>query len=148
MVQSQAIANGAERYHHPGGYTEYPGHPLLAREMVMRAVRDGFDVATSEVLPNRHTRARGIGQSFAFIYRQIMRDRVIPNVVRQRRRERIHALELTRFQVRSGDTPLSRVPGLCVTEARPRGIVVALFYPFTVRWQRAKMPCESALSAV
>jgi OH-DDVA oxygenase len=80
MVPSQAIANGAERYHHPGGYTEYPGHPLLAREMVMRAVRDGFDVATSEVLPNRHTRASGIGQSFAFIYRQIMRDRVIPNV--------------------------------------------------------------------
>jgi OH-DDVA oxygenase/3-O-methylgallate 3,4-dioxygenase len=80
MVSSQSIANVAERYHHPGGYTEYPGHPLLARELVMRAVKDGFDVATSDVLPNRHARASGIGQSFAFIYRQIMRGRVIPNV--------------------------------------------------------------------
>jgi len=71
----------AEWGHSPPAYTEYPGHPALAHTLITSAVKAGFDISTSEKLP-RHPGhwSSGIGHAFGFVYRQIMRDRVIPNV--------------------------------------------------------------------
>ncbi len=67
--------------HTPPRYTEYPGHPELAQHIVRAAVAGGFDVATSQTLPQHADHSvSGIGHAFGFVYRQIMRDRVIPNV--------------------------------------------------------------------
>jgi hypothetical protein len=71
----------AEWGHSPPAYTEYPGHPELARLLIEGAVRAGFDIATSHKLPSHPGHwSSGIGHAFGFIYRQIMRDKVIPNV--------------------------------------------------------------------
>jgi OH-DDVA oxygenase len=71
----------AEWGHSPPAYTEYPGHPDLARRLIESAVHAGFDITTSERLPAHPGHwSSGIGHAFGFVYRQIMRDRVIPNV--------------------------------------------------------------------
>jgi OH-DDVA oxygenase len=71
----------AEWGHSPPAYAEYPGHPALARLLIESAVGAGFDIATSERLPAHPGHwSSGIGHAFGFVYRQIMRDRVIPNV--------------------------------------------------------------------
>jgi OH-DDVA oxygenase len=73
--------HAAEWGHNPPTYTEYPGHPELATRILKQGVRDGFDLARSSKLPEHpgHWNS-GIGHAFGFIYRQIMRDNVIPNV--------------------------------------------------------------------
>lgn len=67
--------------HKPAVFTEYRGHPELANAIITQAVVDGFDVARMSELPkhpeNWHS---GIGHAFGFVYRQIMRDRVVPHV--------------------------------------------------------------------
>lgn len=71
----------AEGGYSPPAYTEYPGHPRLARHIVRAAVAGGFDVATSRTLPQHQGHwTSGIGHAFGFVYRRIMRDRVIPHV--------------------------------------------------------------------
>jgi OH-DDVA oxygenase/3-O-methylgallate 3,4-dioxygenase len=71
----------AEWGHTPPQYTEYPGHPELAGHLIRSAVAGGYDVATSKTLPNHPGHwTSGIGHAFGFIYRQIMRDKVVPNV--------------------------------------------------------------------
>jgi OH-DDVA oxygenase/3-O-methylgallate 3,4-dioxygenase len=71
----------AERGHKPPQRTEYPGLPDLAERIVREAMASGFDPAVSKILPvNPGHWATGIGHAFGFVYRQIMRDRVIPNV--------------------------------------------------------------------
>lgn len=71
----------AEAGHRPPAYTEYPGHPELANHIVRSVVADHFDVACSRRLPDHPGHwSSGIGHAFGFVYRQIMRDRVIPNV--------------------------------------------------------------------
>jgi OH-DDVA oxygenase len=73
--------HASEWGHKPPQYTEYPGHPELANIIIKQAVVDGLDVAVSSKLPehpeNWHS---GIGHAFGFIYRQIMRDKPVPNV--------------------------------------------------------------------
>ena len=82
--QAKKMAPGihaAEAGHNPPEHTEYPGHPELGRLIIKRAMADNFDVARSSRLPENpgHWNS-GIGHAFGFIYRQIMRDRAIPNV--------------------------------------------------------------------
>jgi len=83
-AQAKKMAPGiheAEAGHNPPQYTEYPGHPDLARHIILQAMADSFDVARSARLPEHpdHWNS-GIGHAFGFIYRQVMRDRVAPNV--------------------------------------------------------------------
>jgi hypothetical protein len=83
-AQAAKMAPGihaAEWGHNPHVYTEYPGHPELATRILKQGVADGFDLARSSKLPENpgHWNS-GIGHAFGFIYRQIMRDTVIPNV--------------------------------------------------------------------
>lgn len=71
----------AEWGHKPPAYAEYPGCPALADHLIGQLVHDGFDITRASELP-RHAGHwhSGIGHAFGFVYRQIMRDRVVPNV--------------------------------------------------------------------
>lgn len=73
--------HAAEWGHNPPERTDYPGHPELAQGIIRQAMTDQFDVARSARLPEHpgHWNS-GIGHAFGFIYRQIMRDKVVPNV--------------------------------------------------------------------
>lgn len=71
----------AEWGHSPPQYTEYPGLPDLATHIMSTAVAQDFDVAASERLPVHPGHwSSGMPHAFGFVYRQIMRDRVVPNV--------------------------------------------------------------------
>jgi OH-DDVA oxygenase len=71
----------AEAGHNPPAFTEYPGHPELGLRIIETAVANGFDVAQSTRVPDHPGHwSSGISHAFGFVYRQIMRDRVIPNV--------------------------------------------------------------------
>lgn len=73
--------HAAEWGHKPPVYTEYPGHPELANRLIGHLVADNFDIARANTLPTHENHWHsGIGHAFGFIYRQIMRDKVIPNV--------------------------------------------------------------------
>jgi hypothetical protein len=73
--------HAAEWGHKPPVYTEYPGHPELANRLIGGLVSDGFDITRANQLPRLENHWHsGIGHAFGFIYRQIMRDQVIPNV--------------------------------------------------------------------
>jgi hypothetical protein len=71
----------AEWGHKPPAYTEYRGHPDLANLLISAASENDFDIARADKLPEHpgHWHS-GIGHAFGFVYRQIMRDKVAPNV--------------------------------------------------------------------
>jgi OH-DDVA oxygenase/3-O-methylgallate 3,4-dioxygenase len=67
--------------HKPDAYTEYPAHRELANRLIGHLVADGFDITRASQLPEHEGHFQsGIGHAFGFIYRQIMRDKVVPNV--------------------------------------------------------------------
>lgn len=71
----------SELGHKPPQYTEYPGNPDLANRLISHLVADGFDITRAAQLPEHEGHFQsGIGHAFGFIYRQIMRDKVVPNV--------------------------------------------------------------------
>lgn len=70
----------AERGHAPPEDAVYPGLPELGRHLIARLTEDGFDIAASSRLPAGSGYCNGIPHAYGFIYRQIMKDRVIPNV--------------------------------------------------------------------
>lgn len=73
--------HAAEWGHKPSVYTEYPGHPELANHLISDLVSNGFDITRASQLPklDNHWHS-GIGHAFGFVYRQIMRDVVVPHV--------------------------------------------------------------------
>ena len=73
--------HAAEWGHKPPQHTNYPGHPDLANLMLRHLTQQGFDINRASELPQHDNHWHsGIGHAFGFIYRQIMRDDVIPNV--------------------------------------------------------------------
>ena len=71
----------AEAGHKPPERREYPGLPDLASGIVREGITSGFDPAVSKSLPeNPGHWSSGVGHAFGFVYRRIMRDRVIPHV--------------------------------------------------------------------
>jgi hypothetical protein len=68
----------AEHGHAPDVYTEYRGQPDLAQHIIKTLMNREFDVAASKVWP-KHAR-NGASHAFGHIYRQVMRDNVVPNV--------------------------------------------------------------------
>ena len=73
--------HAAEWGHKPSSHTEYPGLPVLANKMLRHLTQEGFDINRVSELPEHDDHWHsGIGHAFGFIYRQIMRDSVIPNV--------------------------------------------------------------------
>lgn len=70
----------AERGFAPPDERVYPGHPELGRHMIDSLMDADFDIAASNKLPEGTGYVNGIPHAFGFIYRQIMKDQVIPNV--------------------------------------------------------------------
>ncbi len=71
----------AESGHNPPEYTEYPGVPTLAELIIKYATNDGFDVTQMKELPRHDNHwSSGVGHAFGYIYRQVMRDNVVPNI--------------------------------------------------------------------
>jgi OH-DDVA oxygenase/3-O-methylgallate 3,4-dioxygenase len=68
----------AEHGHATETYTEYPGVPDLGALIIKTLCDREFDVAASKVWP-KHAR-NGVSHAFGHIYRQVMRDKVVPNV--------------------------------------------------------------------
>lgn len=73
--------HAAEWGHKPSAYTEYPGHPELANYLIGNLIANQFDITRANQLPKLpdHWHS-GIGHAFGFVYRQIMRDAVVPHV--------------------------------------------------------------------
>lgn len=70
----------AERGFAPPDDRVYPGHPELGRHIIEHLIEAEFDVASSNTLPRGTGYVNGIPHAYGFIYRQIMKDKVIPNV--------------------------------------------------------------------
>ena len=68
----------ADHGHAPESYKEYRGVPELGAQIIKTLVEHDFDVAASKVWP-KHAR-NGASHAFGHIYRQVMRDKVVPNV--------------------------------------------------------------------
>jgi len=68
----------ADHGHAPDSYREYRGVPDLGAHIIKTLVDRDFDVAASKVWP-KHAR-NGASHAFGHIYRQVMRDQVVPNV--------------------------------------------------------------------
>ena len=68
----------AEHGHATERYTEYRGVPQLGAHIINTMIERDFDVAASKKWP-KHAR-NGASHAFGHIYRQVMRDNVVPNV--------------------------------------------------------------------
>jgi len=68
----------AEHGHATDVYTEYKGLPDLGQHIIKTLVENEIDVAASKIWP-KHAR-NGASHAFGHIYRQVMRDQVVPNV--------------------------------------------------------------------
>ncbi|MDF2119765.1 hypothetical protein PY365_29825 [Roseiarcaceae bacterium H3SJ34-1] len=68
----------AEHGHATDAYTEYSGVPELGAHIVRTMMENEFDVAASKVWPKNAR--NGASHAFGHIYRQVMRDKVVPNV--------------------------------------------------------------------
>ncbi len=71
----------AEDGHNPPEYTEYPGLPELGDHIIKAVTQAGFDVTRMTKLPEHKNHwSSGVGHAFGYIYRQVMRDKVVPNI--------------------------------------------------------------------
>ncbi|CAN0423136.1 unnamed protein product, partial [Phaeothamnion confervicola] len=68
----------AEMGHAVPAYTEYPGVPDLGRHIIATMMDNEIDVTGCKNWPGK-TR-NGASHAFGHIYRQVMRDKVVPNV--------------------------------------------------------------------
>jgi len=68
----------ADHGHASESYKEYRGVPDLGAHIIKTLVEHDFDVAASKVWPKRAR--NGASHAFGHIYRQVMRDNVVPNV--------------------------------------------------------------------
>ncbi len=73
----------AEAGHAPPQPLLHPGHPALGRHLIEQVIAEGFDVAHSQWMREADQRisfSTGVPHAYGFVYRNIMRDEVIPNV--------------------------------------------------------------------
>jgi hypothetical protein len=61
-------------------YTQYPCLPDLGRHMIESAMADDFDVAQLTKLTTGEIGSNGVPHAYGFVYRRLMRDRVVPHV--------------------------------------------------------------------
>jgi hypothetical protein len=64
----------------PSVYTQYPGFPALGRHLVEKVITDDFDVAQLTRLPTGAIGSNAAPHAYGFVYRRLMRDKVIPHV--------------------------------------------------------------------
>lgn len=70
----------AEADRTPPVYTQYPGMPDLGRHLIEEVVADGFDVTQLTKLPVGEIGVNSAPHAYGFVYRRLMRDRVVPHV--------------------------------------------------------------------
>ena len=70
----------AEEGYFPPQLTRYPGAPQLGRHLIEHYIGAGFDIAQSTRLPVGRMGNNSVPHAYAYIYRQVMRDQVIPHV--------------------------------------------------------------------
>lgn len=71
----------AEAGHHGTRVEVFQGLPRLANHLISALIGSEFDVAAQKRLPNTAPfPTSGIPHAYGFVYRQIMKDRVVPNV--------------------------------------------------------------------
>jgi hypothetical protein len=66
--------------HYPPQPLTHPGEPRLGRHLIEQLVANGFDVAQSREMPAGYHANHGVPHAYAFVYRRLMNDQVIPNV--------------------------------------------------------------------
>ncbi len=64
----------------PSVYTQYPGLPGLGNHVIQSVVADDFDVAQLTKLPTGAIGSNAAPHAYGFVYRRLMRDKVIPHV--------------------------------------------------------------------
>jgi 3-O-methylgallate 3,4-dioxygenase len=70
----------AEADRTPPVYTQYPCLPGLGRHMIQSAVAGAFDVAQLKRLSVGEIGVNSAPHAYGFVYRRLMRDRVVPHV--------------------------------------------------------------------
>jgi hypothetical protein len=70
----------AEADRTPPVYTEYPCLPDLGRHVIESVIAEGFDVAQLTRLPTGSIGSNAAPHAYGFVYRRVMRDKVIPHV--------------------------------------------------------------------
>ncbi len=74
-----AIAR-AETDRTPAVYTEYPCVPELGRHIIEGVIADGFDATQLTRLPTGAIGSNAVPHAYGFVYRRVMRDKVVPHV--------------------------------------------------------------------
>ena len=64
----------------PSEYTQWPCVPELGRHLIEHATLAGFDVTQLTKLPTGEIGSNAAPHAYGFVYRRIMRDKVVPNV--------------------------------------------------------------------
>ena len=64
----------------PSVYTQYPCHPELGEYLIRASMNDGFDPAQITKLTTGEIGSNAAPHAYGFVYRRIMRDKVVPNV--------------------------------------------------------------------
>ncbi|HEV3330248.1 MAG TPA: hypothetical protein VG096_04660 [Bryobacteraceae bacterium] len=70
----------AEADRTPPVYTQYPGLPDLGKHLIEEVIAEGFDVAQLTKLPVGEIGVNSAPHAYGFVYRRVMRDRVVPHV--------------------------------------------------------------------
>jgi len=70
----------AEADRTPPVYTQYPCLPDLGRHTIENLMREGFDVSQLTRLPTGAIGSNAAPHAYGFVYRRIMRDKVVPHV--------------------------------------------------------------------
>lgn len=64
----------------PSVYTQYPALPELGCHVITNVMAEGFDVAQLTKLPTGAIGSNAAPHAYGFVYRRLMRDRVVPHV--------------------------------------------------------------------
>ena len=70
----------AEDGYNPPVLTDYPGQPDLGKHLIEQFIANAFDVAQSTRLPVGRMGNNSVPHAYGYIYRQVMRDKVVPHV--------------------------------------------------------------------
>jgi hypothetical protein len=76
---NRAVAR-AEADRTPPVYTQYPCLPGLGKHMIESAIGEGFDIAQLRHLTVGEIGVNSAPHAYGFVYRRIMRDKVVPHV--------------------------------------------------------------------
>ena len=80
LAKLQPGIAAAEMDRTPAEYTQYPTLPGLGRHIIENAIQDGFDVSQMTRLTTGEIGSNAVPHAWGFVYRRIMRDKVVPHV--------------------------------------------------------------------